>query len=328
MAGRAKELGTSTQTKAALAQGLDYISEESTYQFQAYTQKVLPIDGYVFWMPSGAPVSIKGSLHYGLETMQETDELAGDGSILFTCTDKVMTFGQTKAPKLFVVSIGENEADDPNKNPVRFAFSGQGNFYAQAGLWHYNGHRVMPAMASQLLDAGVTIDASRAIANNSLPLWLAMNGYVQAYAGVPTTPGITLYPAYLPGENIRPPYAVVDVIETDGIGAAPLLGTTNPSHQQLCRDVVDITLYGLQNNEVLAFQDFVNQYSVDTDLIGIMNIPVPKDEKRPDTALRALGMKKRIRYEISYYQANSAVVARALINSAPYDFYLNPSTQP
>lgn len=325
MAGPAKELVKTGQTKAALEQGLDYISEESEYQFQLYKQKVLPADGYVFWMPSGGPVTVKGSLHYSLETLQEADEMAGDGIILFTTAKQLMTFGQTKAPTLMVVSIGENQADDPAKKPVRFAFSGQGNFYAQAGLWHYNGRRVMPAMASQLLDAGVTIDPSRAITSNSLPLWLAMNDYIQAYGGPPTGPGLTLYPSYLVAENITPPYGVVDIIDTDGLASAPTLSESGaPSHTQLCRDVIDVTLYGLQNNEALLFQDFVNQYSLDTDLIGIMNVPVVKDEKRVQAELRTIGMKKTMRYIISYYQSNSLAVARALIESAPYDFYINP----
>lgn len=91
---------------------------------------------------------------------------------------------------------------------------------------------------------------------------------------------------------------------------------------------MDITLYGLQNNEALAFQDFVNQYSLDTDRIGVMNMPVPKDDKRTAPHLRTLAMKKTMRYEVSYYQSLSVTVARQLIESAIPEFIINPGAAP
>lgn len=327
MPGPAKAAPAQGQIRAALEQGLEYLDQSSEYTFQPYTRVVLPVDGFVFWKPAPT-VKFKGSLHYGLGTQQNADETAGDGPVLFTSEKQVMTFGQTANPMLYVVTVGENETDDAKKNPVRFAFMEQGNFYAQADLWHYTGSRVMPALATQLLDPGnPPIDQTRAIVSNSLPLWLATNSYVPPYAGLQS--GITLYPSYLAAENAVPPYGVVDVVDTTGIGSAPLLnGAQFGAHTQLCRDVVDITLYGQQNNEALTFQDFINQYSLDTDSIGIMNVPVPIDDKRTAPNLKTIAMKKTMRYEVSYYQSISTSVARQLIESALSDFYLNPGLQP
>lgn len=314
-----------SQMRAALEQGLDYLDKASEYEFQAYKQVVLPVDGFVFWQPVNK-VKVKGSLHYGLETLQDPDQLAGDGPIIFTAETQVMTFGQTKAPMLYVVTIGENETTDPLTNPVRFAFSQQGNFYAEADLWHYMGRRVMPALATQLLDQGNILDQSRAVVSNSLPLWLAMNDYEQSYPGLPISPGVMLYPACMVPENLAPPYAVVDIQEdaTTAIASAPLLGTQFGAHTQLVKDVVDITIYGRQNNEALSFQDFVNQYSLDTDRIGIMNMPVVRDAQRTAAELKTLAMKKTMRYEVSYYQSISTAVAHQLIDSASITLIPNP----
>lgn len=315
--------GNASPLQAAIEQGLDYLSQESEYTFQEYTQTVLPIDGYVFWTPTAAPQTVKGSLHYGLETVQEADELAGDGSVVFTTNIRVMSFGQTKSPRLYVVTVGENQTDDPLKNPVRFAFSSQGNFYPEAGTWHYHGRRVMPALASQLLDKGVAIDPSRAIVSNSLPLWLALNSYE---SGVPVpAQAFTLYPAFLAAENAVPPYATVEIKQgPDAIASAPLLGSQFGSHTQLVKDVVEITFYGLQNNEALSFQDRVNQYSLDTDALGIMNMPVAVDVPRTAAELKTIAMKKCMRFEVSYYQSITETVAHQLILAASATVQVNP----
>lgn len=318
-----------TQLQGALASGLDALDQESTYSFQLYTRVVLPLDGYVFWKPSGKPVPTGGSLHYALETAQDADQTAGSGDVLFTSKTQLGTFGQTVNPTIWVVTVGENPTDDPAKNPVRFAFRRQGHFYAQAGVWHYAGERVMPALATQLLDPGNPVDLTRAVVSNSLPIWLAMNTYAQPYDGAPTTPGVTLYPSFEVAENLAPPYGVIDVVDTVAIGSAPLLnGAQFGYHSQLCRDVVDVTLYGLQNNEALSFLDFVNQYSLDTDNLGVMNMPVPKDEKRTAPEIKTIAMKKTIRFEVSYYQNIVSSVARTLIEHAVPTFIINPGSTP
>lgn len=315
-----------TQPQGGLALGLDVIDQGQTYQFQQYTRIVLPVDGFVFWKPVGGPQDVVGSLHYALEMLQDIDQVAADGDVLFTSKTQLSILSAVTNPTLWVVTVGENQTDDPQTNPVRFAFSRQGHFYAQAGLWHYSGRRVMPALATQLLDPGNTVDLTRAVVSNSIPLWMAMNTYQQDYSGQPETPGVTIYPAEQVAENIPPPYAVVDVRETEAIGSAPLLnGSQFGSHTQLVKDTVDITLYGLQNNEALLFQDFVNQYSLDTDYLGILNMPVVKDVKRDAPEIRALAMKKTIRYEISYYQSTTTSVARQLIEHALPDFIINPT---
>jgi hypothetical protein len=322
-----------TQLNGTLKAGLDFLTQAQDYPFQLYMRKILPVDGYVFWTPSGTPTPVKGSLHYALETQQDADQVAGDGDILFATTEQLGTLGQASTTanpsQLYVVTVGENATDDPKSNPIRFSFRRQGHFYQQAGLWHYSGQRVTPFFATQLLDKGNTVDLTRAVVSNSLPFWLAMNSYAQPYPGAPTGPGVTIYPSFEVAENAAPPYAVVDIVDTIAIGSVPLLnGAQFGYHTQLVKDTIDITLVGLQNNESLAFQDFINQYSMDTDNIGLLNMPVVKDLKRTAPHMKTIAMAKSMRYEVSYYQSISTSVARQLIESAAPTFIINPSDAP
>jgi hypothetical protein len=297
-----------TLLNAALRQGLESLDLGAVTAFQVYSRTVLPVDGFVFWTPiAGATgqFNVKGSLHYAQDLQQQADETVGYATVVLSAEDKITELSEPDQDRLYVATLGE----------FRYAFSGQKGFYANAGIWHYIGHSVYPALASQLLDPGNTIDLSRAVVSNSLPLWLALNTYVPVYADAGI--GVHIYPAYLVEENLVPPYAAVEVLKTEGIGAAPLLGVNGyGAHTQLVKDTCRITVYGLQNNEALAFQDFINSYSVDTDRFGVMSVSVMVDDKRVQTEVHAIAMKKTFDIEISYYQSTSAVIAYQLIEAA------------
>jgi len=297
------------QLKSVLRAGLETLDLNSTVTFQKYNQVILPLDGYVFWVPDTV-MTVKGSFHYAEDIQQSADETVGFASVVFTSECEITDFALLSQQSIFIATFGN----------FRFAFSRQDNFYAAAGLWHYMGHSIYPALASQLLDPPVTLDKTRAIVSNSLPFWLQLNGYQPIYGGFGNS--VTLYPAYEVAQNMKPPYGVVDINPTDAIQAVPLF-TLNEYHTQLVRDRVVITLYGLQNNECLNFQDCVNQYSLDTDNIGLMNMPVMKDAQRTQVELQTIAMKKVIEYEVSYYQSNSIAVAKQLIKAATYNLIVS-----
>ena len=294
--------GDPTQLLGALRQGLESLDLRELQPFQVYTRTVLPVDGYVFWTPTTTE-SVRGSLHYAQQIEQGVDETVGFATIILTSEDKVMALSEMNENKIYVATQGN----------FRYAFSRQDGFYTHAGLWHYFGHSIYPAMESQLLDPGNTIDFSRAVVSNSLPFWIDINSYSPTYLGL-TNP-VTLYPSYLVAENLEPPYGVVDIQTTNAIQSTPLRGIYG-SHTQLVRDHVEITLYGLQNNEALDFQDLVNQYTLDTGNFGLMNTPALFDEHRTQVELQALAMKKTLKLDIDYYQSRSAAVAFQLIKSA------------
>jgi hypothetical protein len=306
------EAGNQSQISGALRDGLAALDLGQTVTFQQYSRTVLPLDGYVFWSPT-VQLTANGSLHYAQDQVQDETETYGMAAVTFTSEIPVAEFGQVGTNAIFVGSLGG----------FRYAFSQQQGFYSQAGLWHYFGHSIAPAMASQLLDSPGVIDTAQPVVSNSLPLWLALNNYTPTY-GVgggafsnPLTPTNynILYPAFLSAPDIVPPYGTVHIESTRALQSVPYLDA-NRSHVQLVADRVRVTLYGLQNNAALDFLDCVMQYTTDTENFGLMNTPVVSDGHRHQVELGALAMQKVIDFEVSYYQVRAAQVARQLILSA------------
>lgn len=253
---------------------------------------------------------------------RRTRPSATAGSIL-TSEKQIQEFAQ---PGQNAIWVGTYKSQVKNsKDTFRYAFSAQQGFYGPAGLWHYVGYQIPPALTDLLLDPGTQIDQTRAVVSNSLPLWMGLRGYTSPFLGV--TQWLPIYPSFQAAENVEPPYVVVDVLETEALQATPALGVYG-THTQWCKDTCRVTLYGLQNNEALAFQDQVNQYSLETDAFGIMNMPVVKDVHRVQAELHGIALKKEMLVEVSYDQQISTTRAYQIIKEALYDFYINPEEQP
>lgn len=294
-----------TQISGALRDGMEALDLNQQITYQAYTRVVLPVDGYVFWQPT-VSLTVKGSLHFSQEMQQNEDETLGFATVTFSSEGKIVQFEDAPPNTIYVARCGK----------FRYAFSQQTGFYTQAGLWHYFGHSVLPAMAAQLLDNPDSIDPTRAVTSNSLALWLALNGYKSPlYDGFSNK--VTLYPSFLTPANLLPSYGAVHIGDgdTQALQAIPYLDRDR-NHYQLVSDKVRITLYGLQSNEALDFVDCVLAYSQFTGNFGIMNMPIVRDGKRPQPELQAIAMQKFVDFEISYYQTRVADVARQLILSA------------
>jgi hypothetical protein len=311
-----------TQTRGALRDGLEILSQGPPRDvvFQAYTRTVLPLDGFVFWVPT-VKETIRGSLHYGQEIVQVEDETQGLATVTFTSEEQVTLFTDQPINTLYVATV----------DGFRYAFSQQQGLYAQSGpLFHYFGHSIQPAMSTQLLDRPQSIDINQAVTSNSLALWLGLNGYASQFydgfsnKGVPfkVKPPI-LFPSFMVAPNETPPYGSVHIGDDDtrALQATPYLDV-NRNHYQLVSDRVRITLYGLQNDTCLDFIDTVNQYSLNTNNFGIMNMPVIRDAIRTQAELQTRAMKKLVDFEISYQQTRVAQVARQLILSCVPTLYI------
>jgi hypothetical protein len=310
------EKASQTQLQGALRDGIDNLDLNQWVEFQAYTRFVLPLDGYIFWVPTTKLV-VQGSLHYSQEIAQNEDEIFGKATVLFTAKKKITQFESMPINTIYVgrINWSPNKPGIPGVTGFRYAFRMQQGFYNQANVWHYMGDSIPAAMQTQLLDDPAVLDPNQAVVSNSLPLWLALNGYKNPYYDGFSNPKLTLFPSFLSPDNQTAPYATVHCYDTRALQAAPLL-TSDRSHYQLVSEKVRITLYGLQNNAAMDFVDCVNQYSVNTDTFGIMNMPVMTDGKRKQEELQALAMQKIIEYEVSYYQTRVAAVSRQLIKAA------------
>ena len=129
----------------------------------------------------------------------------------------------------------------------------------------------------------------------------------------------TIYPSYLIPSNLKPPYIGVDISATDCLQSAPYIDE-NGNHSQLMTDKIKLTLYGLNNNQAMDFLDFVNQYTLLTENMGIMNTPRVMDEKRTQAELRIIAQKKTVDFEVSYYQSRVNNVSQQLILSCLPNF--------
>lgn len=317
-----------TDIEQILGDSVNVLDHAHPYTFQGYSKVVLPFDGYIFWAQN-VPTSVVGSLHFMQNIVQEEDGTYGGGSVVFTTQTRIPEF-ETPDDRIWVLSVAG----------ARAAFSQQQGFYPAAGLWHYFGNIIPPALQTQLLDDPTAIDPSQAITSNSLALWLGLNTYqsplgaegfsasnIIGYEGRQ----LLLYPADMAPTNYRPPYGTVDISYTKALQADPYLDPQR-QHWQLVQDTVKLTLYGLQNNAAMDFVDMVieyTQYGVDKATgiapFGIMNLPVMMDTRRKQPEITSIAMQKVINYEINYYQFRAITMSRRLLLDAlPIQFLINP----
>ncbi len=291
--------GLAAGLQAAVAQ----ISEGQDFTFTLYKRLVLPADGFVFWAPAStvsppvtspeAQFTVNGSLHLTQDTQQQAEANYDLQSVVFTVKTKIEAFEEVDPSLMYVLTL-------PNGSLL--AFNGQRMRFDPSGIWHYYGRALFPFEASQVIDNALDIPDD-AIVSNSLPVWLAM-----------TTDTLPVYPSFLVPQNAIPPYVSVDIENTEAIGAAPKRDR-NDSQSQLAQETVAFTFYGVRNNGVLDFQARVLHNSFSGDY-GMMNSPVPVDEKQPQSEFGIIAQRKKMVAQVNYYQTRTRAVARRLITSA------------
>lgn len=350
MAGLDEALNAKSPMGSDLAAGLDALSANQEITFFRYIRLTLPIDGFVFWVradivkpgallnayamnsivlnglgpkvaPSGtgtftpnfgaglytgaASITVKGSLHYATDRRQEQEETYSVNSVIFSAEKEVNDLNAVGPNVIFIATL----------NGIKYAFGSRGRYYAQADVYHYSGEMVYPDMQTQIIDPPAAIDTRSAIVSNSLPLWLKLNGYMPSLPAYGFgNPSLMLYPSFLLPANISPPFASVhiDPLQTSAIASTPFLDRVS-THSQLQHDRVKITIFGQRNSDANDFLDCVYQWSQDYDLLGLMNSPVIRDEKRTQRELSTIAMKKSIEFEVNYYSGVVRNIARQLI---------------
>lgn len=319
-----------SELAGALKAGVDSISSTDSVEFAKYYRLVSPLDGTTWWVRASSlsPAAIAnvmlandvppneasriaalaplffagGSLHYATDLSQGEDENFATNRMIFTAKEEVRELNDY-APAM--IYIGERDG-------IRFAFSRRGSFYRQADLYHYVGDAVYSDMATQVVEDPAEIDVRSVVVSNSLPAWLAINSR-PSYPWEPAPkPNFRLYTSFLAPTNAVPPYATIHVSETTNIASAPTIGP-DASHLQLSRDRVRATLWGLDNGPAQDFVDYVSSYTVNDAIIGLMNVPAIRDEKRTQVELATISKKKVVEFEVSYYQSRMRNVARQLL---------------
>jgi len=312
MATVAESTGAASPLNAALVAGVENISANQTLEFTQYRRLVLPLDGYIFLVNTGQTFSATGSFHVAKTLEQREDETIGISRVVFTAEQAIQDFDAVAPGTMYIATFGE----------IQFAFSSHKNFYQQSGLFHYGGDAVYPALATQIINSVADINTNDLIISNSLPVWLMLGA--SSVFGL-TPPAYPIYPSFLIPQDAAPPYASVHIgdNDTEALQSAPSFDYEN-SHFQLCRDRVRVTFYGLDNNAALDFQDYLFQYSLNTDIIGVMSTPVIRDEKRTQRELGIIAKKKVFEIDISYYQQRLKTETPQLILSALMTVLPNP----
>lgn len=326
--------------EAALKTGLENLSANQVITFTKYVKLVLPLDGFVFWVRAdllsqsallnagklngfqlnqpqsiitpAATVKVKGSLHFDTRTEQGEEETYSINRCVFTSEERIDDFNEIGPQVLYIA-----QPPTPPFEDIRFAFSSRGPYYQEANLYHYLGDAVYADMQSQIIDSPAQLLSRGLIVSNSLPIWLSMSQFNARGPWETFSQPVPLYPSFLSPDDLHPPFATVhiDPGSTEGLAQSPTLGKTY-SHDQLSTDKVKIAFYGIDNSGAMNFIDFVEQYCQNNDDLGLLNIPIMRDEKRPQSELSAIAMKKSIIYRVSYLQSQSRSIARQLILKA------------
>ena len=304
----AESLNSQSQLANTLAAATNEISSYQTIEFTQYSQIVLPADGYVFWVNTGVVTSVQGSLHYSTDQQQNEDETLNVNRVIFTALSQIDSFNEAEPTDLF---IGTFEG-------IRFAFNARGSFYEQANLFHYLGNAVYPALSSQLIDSAADLP-TEPIVSNSLPIWLGQNSFAP------------VYPSFLVPANVVPPYITAhiepDMTEVPSFPEYGWPGTTEsgspaPLHDlpstQLAKDRVRLTLYGFNNQKAIQYLVSLIEYSMDGNEFGFGNSPAIKDQKRTQSEMNVIAMKKTIDIDAWYFQSTADAIARRLILSAGF----------
>lgn len=319
------------QLGAGLAQGVQTLSNSEQVTFTLYVKLVLPLDGYVFWVnatlltdsaiynasqfnnmqynnyPEGLPprqITATGSFHVGQEIHQLDDRNVTYNHLIFTSLQEIQNLNLVNPQFLYIATYEDNQ----------FAFSRRDNYYKQADLYHYRGDALYSIMDTQVINTMTDFDAQSVIVSNSLPIWLTLTQF------------FPMYPSYLVEPNLPPPYASVDIDpqNTTALGQFPIINNiipesglpTQSASNQLVTDTVKISIFGLRNHDAINFANYVFQYSINTDNIGVMNMPVIQDEKVTQPELGVIAMKKSITFKVSYYQNTVNDIALKYINEA------------
>lgn len=315
--------GVVSQIQAALDAGLDAVSAGESVRFKLYQRIQLSVDGYVFYINTGRTTCVTGALHYATERRQELDETIAANHVILDAESGVDEFNEVEPGYLWVGDwpIGESGP------PLQVAFSMRDNFFRQAKIWHYSGYCVFPVFTNLFVESNLDLP-QWPIVSNSLPVWMQLNTFGDGMGNTMTVP---VWPSFAVPENARPPYIVAHIEPgaTKALQAAPTIQFPSPLptlaegavlHEmwfdQLCRDEVELVMYGFQAQMAARYYAAL----IEGSKAGLFGFCSPmnaiQDEKRPQTEIAAIAMKKSLHVSANYSQSMSNVLAERLILAA------------
>ncbi|MFJ5338361.1 hypothetical protein ACIPSD_04515 [Pectobacterium sp. CHL-2024] len=296
-----------TELNATLTQGLDDLSQYQVVTFTRYIRKVLPLDGFVFWVKASLidpddtadTVDVRGYLHLTTDSIQDDEQIYDRNVVTLTAQSDIDPFNDIGNDVLY---IGEFFG-------IQFSFSRRTGLNEPANLYHYTGEAIFPHMRSQIINSADDIDLDDVVVSSSLPVWLSLNQYMP------------MFPAMLSLQNLTPPFATVKCSNVAPIEGGYYIDAESNQYQLVTEDVT-ISITGLRNAETADFLWYVQQYTLRDDAeMGVMNIPVVQDERVRQNELNVIAMRKTIKFRVNYYQQRMRNVSRQLITSSIPSIY-------
>lgn len=293
-----------SELHGTLQNGIKVLSKNQQTTFTKYVQVILPLDGWVFWVKAESMTgqeppfakSVIGSLHQIIDQQQNEDETIAVTTLIFTTSIEIDVLKEIENT---VMWIGEY-------NNSKFSFNKQASFYQEAGLYHYTGDAVYPALADALVNDYNNLNLNDVVVSSSLPAWLTLNQIAD------------IYPSFLVPTNIEPPYITVHIDRQQAITGAQKFNEFEDS-AQLMSERVKLTLYGLRHDQAMDFLKYVQTYADDSGAFGYCCMPAIQDDKRPQSEINALSIKKTIEYTINYTQSRIREEAARFIESVFVD---------
>jgi len=299
--------------EAALAEGIESISQDFELTFTLYNRVVLPLDGLVFWVATATTEQVYGAFHFAINTQQ--DEACTEGVV-----DSVFT---TQMEIDDLIASGPTTKWIASIDGLLIAFTKTTKFFQPANTYHYVGRALLPTEASQVVTTAPNVHLL--IASNSLPAFILLNTYTPPYSSpyIPTALP-TIYPSYLVPANTKPPYATVHIERSEPLAPIPLLDA-NSNPYQLTSDDVKITMFGLSNNQAALLRDAIVQFSQDQEVIGLQgDIGAIRDERAPQSDFLIIAQKKTLSFRVAYTQNAVIAFARKVFKTVPVDYHPTP----
>lgn len=290
-----------SQLNSLLVDGYNDLDNNEKWTFTRYIRKVLPLDGFVFWVKASLldeekdnaknEITVNGYLHLTTDSLQEDEEIYDKNVVTFTATQNIDPFNEVSSSEMYISEFCG----------IKFAFDLRTGFNKPADLYHYTGEAVYPRMLTQLIDDLDDLDLDNVVVSSSLPIWLGADL------------DQTLFPAKLAQQNFHPPYVSVKCGNPRPLAGGYSTGKNGTTYQLVEEDVT-LTMTGLRNNEALDLVQKVVERAGDGLLeMGVMNVPIVQDVLDNQNEFNILSMRKTVTFRVNYYQERIRDISRGLI---------------
>jgi len=298
---------TTTEIENTLFEGYQQLSGQQKITFTKYVQRVLPVDGWVFWVKASlidgeaAPFTkvYSGTLHQSVNQTQEATKTNAVTNIILTANKPIDELKEVSAT---VMWLGEYDGS-------KFSFNVQNAFYDNARQYHYAGDAVYVENTPNIIDDIDDLDLENGIVTNCIPVFITLNEQVQ------------IYPAFLAPTNLKPPYATIEVKDTRGIAAGQSYNPFEDSGM-LQWDKVELTIYGLRKKQLSDFLKYLENQQLVTEAFGMYWLPSVQNENVPQSEINVLTNKKVLNFDVNYTFDAVRSQAEAFIRSITVDFFI------